>query len=230
LRGSTIVEAMVALALGLGAGAAYLVATGELPGQDAIQRLGDGKAAAQKRLDDHASEKARIANLQADFDAELKRREGLIKASEEAARAAAAAAEAEAAKAAEAARAAEAAKVVVEKLPAFGLLAVKAVSGDLSVEAGPGKGGKGKAVDVPFDAAPAPVKLAGGKFKIDLKPRLEGKALVLDVAVQPMAIITADGNRVGTSAQGLRVERKAFNLDFQSPVAGELKLLLTFKK
>lgn len=221
MRGTTIVEAVVALALGAGAGAGFIVGTGDLKGSSEMARLDGEKAGFEKQLVDHQKELARRQQLIADAD---RARVAMAEADERARAEADAKARAEAdAKAREPVR-------VAEKLPAFGLLTIKALSGDLEVDGGPGLSGKGRSVDLAFESTPGKIKLKSAKFNVVITPKSVGRLLTLDVTVSPLAIITADGNRVGTSALGLAVDRKPFKLDFQSPAAGDLNLLLSFKK
>lgn len=216
LRVLTLVEATLALAVGALGGAGLLYGTGDLKSAGQIERL-------QRDYDDA-------------FRLELSRLE-----TQRAARLEEARAEQERAAAAEKARLAELDRKRVEalqreqelakeknRLPAFGLLVLKAAS-DLEVDTGAGLE-RGKSIDVPWETPPVKFKVKGGKFTISLTPKLKGNRLTVDVAVSPMAIIVADGERKGVStAQGL-VVGKSLKLDFQSPAAGDLNLVLQFRK
>lgn len=232
MSGSTVVHAAAALVVGAGAGAGFLFVSGDLAGSGKIAQLADDKASVERRLQKHADASAVLAKAWTEYDAEVAKRKAAEEARAKAEAEAKAAAEAEAAAAAAAATAKPAAAPPkpVEVLPAFGLLTLKGASGDLEVDGGPGLAGRGKSVDLSFTAAPGRIKVRSGPFKVDLTPRVEGKGLKVDVSVSPLAIITADGNRVGTSAQGLVIDRKPFKLDFASPNAGELNLLLVYRK
>jgi hypothetical protein len=221
LRATSIVEAVLALALGAGGGAGFIMGTGDLKSGAQIEQLEREKTEVEHKIDEHRKEltqrEALVAEkAKADLDRARQEQEQKAKAEQEQ--------QAKALKEKEALS-------HVEKLPPFGLLTIKALSGDLDIDGGPGLKGTGKTVDLAFQEAPGKIKVRTGKFTVVLTPKVSAaKTIFLDVQVSPLAIITADGNRVGTSAPGLLVERKPFKLDFASPAAGDMNLLLTFKK
>ena len=219
MRPAMLLEAVLAVALGAGGGAGFLFGTGDLrtPAQiDVLQtELDSTRRAVTERKE--AVRRAEQARLEAEEKARLAAEAAALREAEEKARLAAE----------EAAR--KEAEAKANRMPAFGLLSIKAAA-DLNVDAGE-VSDRGKSVELPFENKPGKIKVKGGRFTIYLTPRVQGSRLKLDVSVSPMAIIVADGERKGVStAQGLVVGRGPFKLDFQSPAAGDLNLVLQYRK
>lgn len=221
MRPATLVQAVIALVIGAGGGVGYLYGTGQLSTPARLEEL-------TSKLD--ATRQTISVRRQAAAEAEKERLEAEEKALEaaraEERRLAEALAEEQrlAEEAAARAKAAEAAN----RAPAFGVLSINATT-EISVESSDGTR-KGKAVTLPFSSAPGKLKLKDGRFTVYLTPKVKGSRLELDVSVSPMAIIAADGERKVSSVQGLVVGRGPFALDFNSPTAGDLNLVLQFRK
>ena len=217
LRGATIIEAVVALALGAGGGAGFLVFSGDLQTPTQLHALETEKAGVEQQIRAH--------------DQELQRREQLIAQARAAAQAQAQAQVAQARAQAAAHAAAEVAAVTqASQAPKFGRLTLRALSGNLDVDGGGSLTGHGRSVELAFADKPGKIRVHAGQFSVVLMPKAGRRELGMDVTVSPMALITADGNRVGTSAENLKVGHRPYKLDFQSPVAGDLNLLLSYRK
>lgn len=215
----TLVEAVVALGIGVGGGVGFLYGTGDMKGAAEVATLQGQADQLTKDV-----EQARAA-AEAARQAEMVRLEAERRAAQEAmARAAAERV------AAERAAAEKAAAIVANAGPKFGQLTIKALAGALNVDGGPGLKGTGKVVDLAFEEQPGKVKVKAGRFTVVLTPRPMGRYLGLDVSVSPLAIIKADGVAMGTSASNLEVTKSAFKLDFSSPASGDLNLILQYKK
>lgn len=221
MRVLTLVEAVVALGVGALGGLGLLYGTGELKTSAQLSQLrADYDNAFQSELSRLESE--RRVRLEAEEEANRRIREAEARARAEA--------EAEAQAARLKAEAERARAEAAPKLPAYGQLVLKAAT-DLEVDGGAAGGGRGKSIDLAFDTAPSGrIRVKGGKFTINLTPKLRGSRMTLDVSVSPMAIIAADGERKGVStAQDIAVGRQ-LRLDFQSPAAGDLNLVLAYRR
>lgn len=216
MRVLTLVEAAVALGIGALGGVGLLYGTGELRTSSQLTQL---------RRDYDDAYTLELTRLEAERTGRLEQEEADRRREEAEAKA-----RAEAEAAAKAREAESKAREEAEKnrLPAFGVFTVKAAS-DLELEAG-ARTERGRSIELGWEAAPGKFKIKGGKFTINLTPKVAGNRLLLDVAVSPMAIVVADGERKGVStAQGLPVG-KLLKLDFQSPAAGDLNLILQYRK
>ncbi len=235
MRPGIILQALFAFALGAGAGAALLFGTGELRTPKATSELAARVGSLSEQIEAHGKE--------------LERRNELVRQARERAKQEAEAAE----KAREAALEAERQRLAAEqeqksreekekkakeaaaqkgKVPVFGVLSIRSLSNEFEVDAGTNKGGRGRNVEVPFVNAPTKLRIKAGRFTVVLAPKVVGaaKSMLMDVSVTPMALVSANDNRIGPSAFGLAVERKPFKLDIQSPAVGDLNLILTFRR
>jgi len=215
-----LVEAVVALALGIGGGFAFLYGSGDLKSGAQVRQLQDAYDAAlrdeQARADEFRKRELAAAADKARREAEDAQR--AAKEAEEARR-----------RAEEDERIRKAAENAA-KLPPFGELTIKALSGDLDVDGGAAGRGTGAQVKLPFNAEPTPIKVKAGKFSISLKPRANTKTLKVDVTVSPLALIVANGENKGTSAGGLEIGKSPFKLEVKSPAAGDLNLILQYAR
>ncbi len=208
--------------------------------------VGSGRLQAPWDAGRLTAEKQALVEKRRKYDTELAQRQAAIAAAEQRAREAAAAeaalrakraaeeAEARARAEAEAEAEAERAKAAEKKgkTQAQGTLVIRSLSTDFEVDAGQNRGGRGRLVEVPFVSAPGKIRVKASRFTVVLVPHLTPgtKSLRLDVSVSPMALVSANDERLGPSARGLTVDRKPFKLDLQSPVAGDLNLILTYRR
>lgn len=221
MRPATLVQAVIALAIGAGGGFGYLYGTGNLSTPARLEALSSKLDATRQKIS--VRRQAAAAAEQARLEAEEK---ALEAARAEERRLAEALAEEQRLAEEQAARAKAAEEAA--RAPSYGTLSIKATT-EISVEAGRSTQ-KGKAVTLPFTSAPGKLKLKDGRFTVYLTPKVKGSRMELDVSVSPMAIITADGKREVSTVRGLVVGRGPFALDFNSPTAGDLNLVLQFRK
>lgn len=231
MRATTIVEAILALALGVVVGIAFLYATDELKTPGEIAALERAASEERRRVELEALERQKEEELAR----ERAERERLEK--ERAEREARALAERERREREERERA-EREKAeqtrrdvrVAQVTPEYGRLVVRTLADNLEIDGGPSLRGKGKEVTLNFTDRPGRIRVKGGNFTVTLHPKPYGQVLGLDVSVSPLAIIKANDVATGTTAQGLEVDRQPFKLDFSSPSAGELNLILQYRK
>lgn len=214
MRAVNFVEAVVALVIGAGGGAGFLVSTGDLKSSADVATIQRETDDARKSIETTKTEirsleeqqaAAAKAKIEADTKARLVEEERLRIEKER-----------------------EKEKANVPVLPAFGQLVLKAAS-DLEIEYGSERL-RGKSVNVDFPTKPEKFKIKGGKFTVTVTPKLQGTKLAIDVSVSPMAIIQVDGERQGVSTAMGIVVAKQLKLDLQSPAAGDLNLILQFRK
>lgn len=233
MRPALLVQGLIALALGAALGFGFLFGTGQLrtPSQidglrgelDATRRtIAERKAAAEEAAA-RAAEAERLAAEQRARDEQRAREEADARARERARERESAEAERRAAAELAASRTRRAAA----EPAAYGVLTIRAQSPLTAVSGGTSMFGKG--LDLPFSKEPGKITLKDGRFTINLTTKVVASRLMLDVTVSPMAIVSAEGERLGTSAHGLQVGRSPFALGFNSPTAGDLNLVLQYK-
>lgn len=222
MRPVLFIEALVALAIGAGIGTGFLFASGELKTPGRVNELRAELAATQQQIAarEESIRLAEKARVEAEERAERERAEA-----EELARRAAALAAEQARLAVEQARTKE--PPPPSQRASFGTLTVKSTSPLAASFDGANKRGKG--LDFAFFKKPETLTIQGGSFTIRLSPTVQNGRLLVDVRVSPMSIVSAQGERIGTSAHGLEVGRTPFALDFNSPTAGDLNLVLLYK-
>lgn len=115
------------------------------------------------------------------------------------------------------------------KLPAFGILAIRAAAGDLQVDGGPALRAAGRSVELRFEEKPGKITVKSGVYTIVLDPKPGPKSLALAVTVSPMALVWSNDHNNGTSAANLEVDRNPFKLDFRAPAA-TANLILQYRR
>lgn len=229
MRPALLIQGLIALILGAALGFGLLFGTGQLrsPAQvDALRsELDATRRSVAERKSAIAAAEAAAREAEADRLAAEQRALAEQQARDEAAARAREAASLDRQAADLAAR--ERAQTASRQSAAYGVLTIRAQAPLTAISGGQSMFGKG--LDLPFAKEPGKITLKDGRFTINLTTKVVASRLMIDVTVSPMAIVSAQGERLGTSAHGLQVGKTAFALGFNSPTAGDLNLVLQYK-
>lgn len=233
MRPALLVQGLIALILGAALGVGFLFGTGQLRTPSQVSAL-RGELAATRRIIASATALAAKAEADAEAEAEAEAEAARLAAEQRALEEQRAQNEAEA----RAKDAADQERQAADRAPrpkvrpvsqpaAYGVLTIRAQSPLTAISGGQSMFGKG--LDLPFTKEPGKITLKDGRFTVNLATKVVASRLMIDVTVSPMAIVSAEGERLGTSAHGLQVGKSAFALGFNSPTAGDLNLVLQYK-